>query len=47
MVMVAEYVLDGAHLAGELAGRAGDAFRTGLQRLFKKRWPVLEAGSHR
>src|ERR1700676_2729145 len=28
-------------------GARGDAFRTGLARLFKKRWPVLEAGTLR
>jgi hypothetical protein len=30
-----------------IRGARGDAFRTGLPRLFKTRWPVLEAGSLR
>jgi hypothetical protein len=30
-----------------IPGARGDAFRTGLPRLFKERWPVLEAGGNR
>jgi hypothetical protein len=43
----AAVVAEGDTCMAGIPGACGDAFRTGLPRLFKKRWPVLEAGSLR